>query len=87
MAAGGAEAAGFVAKEVLRDVGVGPESRVKGTEVQRALGTVRAQGTRWKRTAGLPPGGGGGGLAVTQDGEDRVVPLGWGGRHRGGRGV
>lgn len=52
----------FVGKEVLWDVRVGPESRVKGTRVQRALGTVWAAWTCGKRSTGLPLGGGRGGV-------------------------
>lgn len=68
MAVGGAgygvaKVTGFTGKEVLREVG--PESRVKGTGVQGALGTVWATWTCGKRAAGLPLGGGRGGVGVT----------------------
>lgn len=88
MAAGGADMGGSAAQEVLRQVRVGPESRVEGPRVEGTLGTVGAERTRGERTAGLPPaeGGGGGAGGVAQDGKDCVFPLGWGGGRGGGRG-
>lgn len=75
-----------MAKEVFRDVRVGPESWVEGAGVQgalRAVGTARAGG---KRPAGLPLCGRGGAVGATQNGEDAVFPLGRGGCHcDGGR--
>lgn len=91
MAAGGASGrvakmSRLAAKEVLRDVRVGPERRVEGTRVEQALGTVCTARTCGERPAGLPLGGGRGGVGVAQDRQDRVLPLGWGGGHsRGSR--
>lgn len=74
-------------KAVFRDVRMGSErwvdsARVKGTF--RAVGAVQAGG---KRSAGFPLSGRGA-AGATQNGEDAVFPLRWGGGHcdRGGTG-
>lgn len=74
-----------MAKEVFRDVRVGPESRVEGTRVQGALRAVGAPRAGGKRSAGLPlRGRGGGAVGATQNREDTVFPLGRGGGHCNG---
>lgn len=80
-----AQRGGFVRQEVVGDVWVGSEWRVKGARIEGALGTVGTAEAGRNRPAGRRRRGGG----ATQDGEYAVLPLGrcWCGRgHGGGRG-
>ena len=56
-----------------------PEGRVEGAGVQGALGAVGTARAGGKRPVGLPLRGGGVTVGASQNGEDTVFPLGWGG--------